>query len=517
MIENFENYLKKKNRSGKAPEHAGAGGRQSVFDDLDDLEDLDDDDLDDIDDQDDSGMPDEPGARDELNGPDRPAGTDAAGRTDLSARDVPEDENTGDEGAGGNGPEEGCPDEEYPDEEYPDGEDPDDEYGEDDLDDGSGLFSGRTFRVGGLSLKTVSALIIAAAVIAAALFAILINRNWFYSRYEVVFSWPQEDAVSYSYCNIDGSILRYGADGATLYDQEGNTIWDVAYAMEDPSVVSRGSIFAVYDAGGTDIVVCDRSGKIGEITTKHPVIRADIARQGTIATIQEDRQNVWIEYYSKEGSTIAEIKTSIEEPGYPMDLAVSPDGMLLAVAYSGFSEGTQTGTIRFYSFGSYGQNQMDNRVAAFDYADRVIPEVVSLGDDGFAAFRDNGFSIYSGGGIPTQQADVALEGRIQAVFYDETHLGLLTEDPENGLTHMRVYDTRGREITDRVISVNYQKIELFGEEVNFYNGSAVHVYMLSGTEKFDGEYQEAALTVFAIGKYRYAAVTENSIDLIRLK
>ncbi len=482
MIENIENYLNKKGRTGKPPDRERTDiPWDDVFpDDPEDGEDAD------------TGTAGTPsGGSQERDFPDPPGG-----------EDIPEEPEDDEEPEGDEEPEDG--EELFSDE-------------DDILFEEEGPRFRRRFRLGGLSLQALSAMIIAVAVLTAALFAILINRNWFYNRYEVVFTRTQEDAVSYSYCNIDGSILRYGTDGATLYDQEGETIWDVAYAMEEPSVVSRGDVMAIYDAGGTGVVICDRTGQIGAVTTKHPVLRADIARQGTVATIQEDRQNVWIEYYSKEGDTIAEIKTSIEDPGYPMDLAVSPDGMLLAVAYTSFSEGAQTGTIRFYSFGSYGQNQMDNRVAAFDYADRVIPEVCSLGDQGFAAFRDNGFSLYSGGGIPEQRADVVIDGRIQAVFYDENHIGLLTEDPEDGLVHMKIFDVRGHEITDKVIAANYQKIELFGDEVNFYNGAGLQVYTLAGTEKFSGEYGEPAQAFFAVGKYRYVAVTENSIDLIRLK
>ena len=393
-------------------------------------------------------------------------------------------------------------------------EDPDEEGPEDESED---RWSWRDLLPEWLSLPVLASVIIAAGVLSTALFAILINRNWFYGRYEVVYSRQQEDAVSFAYCNADGNVLRYGSDGATLYDQEGNTIWDVSYSMDEPAVVTRDDVLAIYDASGTSIVICDKTGQIGAVTTRHPVLRAGIARQGTVATIQEDRQNAWIEYYSKEGETIAEIKTSVEDPGYPMDLAISPDGMLLAVTYTGFAGGEQTGTVHFYNFGSYGQNQMDNRVAAFDYADRVIPEIGNLGENGFAAFRDNGFSLYSGGGIPEQRAEVILEGQIEAVFYDDEHIGLLVNDPEDGNTHMKVYDVNGREITDRIIEVNYQKIELFGNEVNFYNGAGLCVYTLNGTEKFNGDYGEPAQAFFAIGKYRYVAVTENSVNLIRLK
>ena len=434
---------------------------------------------------------------------------------EKSSEAVSPEEASGEDSAEEEFPEEDSPDEEFSDEDVPDEDFPEDSGG------GIGAFF-RRFRLrrlasGSLPLPVLTAILTAAAVLSAALFAILINRNWFYSRYEVIASRPQEDAISFAYCNVDGNILRYGADGATLYDQEGNTVWDVAYSMDEPAVETRGDVMAIYDASGTSLIICDKSGQIGAVTTRHPVVRASIARQGTVATIQEDRQNAWIEYYSKEGETIAEIKTSIEDPGYPMDLAISPDGLLLAVAYTGFSGGEQTGTIHFYSFGSYGQNQMDNRVAAFDYAGRVIPEVGSLGNGGFIAFRDNGFSLYSGGGIPEQRADVTVEGQIEAVFHDETHVGLLVANPEDGCTHMHVYDTNGRLMTDRVIDVSFQRIELFGNEVNFYNGAGLCVYTLAGVEKYNGQYGEPAQAFFAIGKYRYVAVTENSVDLMRLK
>ena len=40
-----------------------------------------------------------------------------------------------------------------------------------------------------------------------------------------------------------------------------------------------------------------------------------------------------VNYYSSDGSLIVENQTRMENNGYPLDLAVSPDGAVIAVSY----------------------------------------------------------------------------------------------------------------------------------------------------------------------------------------
>jgi len=100
-------------------------------------------------------------------------------------------------------------------------------------------------------------------------------------------------------------------------------------------------------------VVCDRTGQIGSANASYPIKKAEVSSAGNVAAIEEDGATTYIEYYAVSGTQIAEIKTSIDNPGYPLDLALSEDGQLISVSYLTYEGSTQKDVIDVYSFGGY--------------------------------------------------------------------------------------------------------------------------------------------------------------------
>ena len=342
-------------------------------------------------------------------------------------------------------------------------------------------------------------------------------RNWKYTSYSVLVTDTKEDTLSFEYCGVGERILKYGVDSATMTDRNNNTIWNVSYTMQSPAVAVCGSTIAIYDKNGTDICICDETGQIGTVSANMPIVKATVARQGVVAAIMEDGDNTWIQYYDKSGSNISTIKTTIDSPGYPMDLSLSDDGMLLAVSYLYFENGTPKTRIYFYNFGSVGQNQMDNRVSGYEYSDTIIPQLEYLDSSTCVAFREDGFTIFGGAQIPEERKEITVDQEIVSTFYDESHIGLVlnNEDSEKAF-QLIVYNKNGREILREDTDFAYQEIELVGNQIVMYNKSAFCVYNLSGVEKFNGSLNDLPRQFFSIGQNRFVLNTEDSFNLIKL-
>lgn len=358
--------------------------------------------------------------------------------------------------------------------------------------------------------------VIALIVIAVALIVFAVRRNWTYHRLEVVSANEQEDTLSVTYCNVDGNILRYGSDGASLRDRNERLLWTVSYQMQAPAVTSRGSMLAIYDTGGTSIVICDRNGQIGAVSSDLPIRKADIGSRGTVATIQDDVGSSWIEYYSPDGTQIATIKTSIDEPGFPMDLALSDDGMTLVVSYLVYRDGKQRSLIHFYSFTATGQSQMDNRIAEFEYTDQIIPEVDWFGRNTCVVFREGGFTIYQNSRIPEQRVEVQVDGEIQSVFHSNANIGLIFRDPDVGGLHLRVYNQSGEMEFEKELDGDYSSVELVDGEITLYRGAEMVVYSLTGANRFTGKYEGTVRQILSLGRQRYLVVTESGIRIAKL-
>ena len=365
-----------------------------------------------------------------------------------------------------------------------------------------------------LPAHVLSYVIVIGAVLLAVFLVSFISGHWRYRGYHVLSSRTQEATVSASYCNVDGDILRYSTDGASLLDSNSEILWDVSYSMSSPDVAVRGNTIAIYDSAGSDIVICDRTGQIGSASAGYPIKKAEVSAAGNVAAIEEDSSATYIEYYSVSGTQIAEIKTSMDSPGYPLDLALSEDGQLIAVSYLAYDGSVQKDVIDVYSFGSAGQNQMDNRIGEFEYTGRIIQDLVYVQGSTLAAFTDNGFLVLNGANVPEETKSVQVADQIVSVFCDSSHIGLITG---TGNTHqLLVYTTEGRKITDKSFTYSYTDMDYASGEVTLYNNNNFSVYNLSGVCKFDGSYTGSTADIFAVGRYRYGVVKDAGIDQIQL-
>ena len=422
--------------------------------------------------------------------------------------------------------------------------------------------------------------IIAAAVIAAVLIGMTIVRHWAYHSYKVVAEQTVDNAISSEYCSLGGNVLRYGTDGASLISRSQNMIWEINYRMDAPKVSVSGTTAAVFDSDGSTIVICNETGELGTISTDMPIVRADVSSSGTVAALLGDTgsNSNFLRYYKTNGEEIASIKTSINEPGYPMDIALSEDGMLLAVSYLSYADNTMKSLIRFYNFDDIGQNQMDNRVGQFEMEDILVPEIEYLSGTTAVAFRDNGFVIFEGDTVPEKKQEVKVNEEIESVFYSDRYIGLVLDNnadddetageesggasdaavEENAAADsagaetagkagnsaggtgnaggsgksadgagnagtdekpfiINVYDLNGRELARKPMDFMFETVEFSGNQISFYNRNEMCVFGLDGTEKYRGSYEEHTRQLFSVDTKTYVAADEDGITWFRLR
>lgn len=371
---------------------------------------------------------------------------------------------------------------------------------------------------GGWWLRPLAWLIIAGIVVALVFVGRWLYQKWPYRSLQVTATQTVEDARASNYINLDGRVLRCGQESAALIDRGQRTLWETAYQMNDPQVATRETTAAIYDVGGSNVVVCDTERVLGSFTTERPIRRAVVARQGTVAALMSEDGTSWICYYTKDGELIAQIKNSMTEPGYPMDLSLSPDGMSLAVSYLSYEDGVMQTLVNFYNFDSIGQKQVDNRTGQFRMEETLVPEIAFLDDATAVAFRDDGFSIFKGDAPPEKTGDVKIEEDIESIFYDDAHVGLVVSTPgEEQRFRLLVYDTDGREILSRAIDFSYERVEFSGTQISFYSRDLLCVYGLDGQEKYRGEITVPPLAFFALDTRQYLLTDENGISWMRLR
>ena len=361
--------------------------------------------------------------------------------------------------------------------------------------------------------------ITAGVIVMACIWTALFVKYRSYDTYKVISTSDNEDTVSAQYLELDGSLFKYSGDGVAVQDYEGNISWSATYEMQNPIADECDGTIAVADQGGTNICIFNKDGEIGQIETTLNIVKIKVAKQGVVAAILDGGEDTWINFYASDGSLIAENQTRVDDPGYPLDIAVSEDGVLIMVAYQFVSGEETTSYVAFYNFATAGQNQIDNIVSGYQYQGVVIPQVEYLDSSTAVAFRDDGFSVFKGKQIPKESANVQVEEEIISTFYDKDNIGLVFKnDGKDKMYTMKVYDTSGHIKFEKSFNIAYTKIRMSDGHIVMNNDSQVCVITTNGVEKFNGNIDEGAINdFFRLGMNKYMLVMDNGLSTIKFK
>ena len=324
-------------------------------------------------------------------------------------------------------------------------------------------------------LKPVAVILIAVFVVLAG-FLFLEKRT--YRNYKVQVTSEQEDTVSTQYTYLSGKILRYSSDEVSLVNNKLETVWSQTYDMQNPV--------------------------------------AKVSKTGMAAAILDGDDHTWINFYNLDGSLVAENQTNIQDPGYPMDVALADNGVVMMVAYQFVDSSETTSYIAFYNFGEVGQNEDDRIVSGYTYDGVVVPQIQYLGSNA-VALRDDGFTIYSGRQIPKELKTVQVEQEIISTFYDEDNIGLVFKnDSKDKQYTMQVYSSAGKLKFSKDFNIPYTTIRMSDDYIVMYNSSQLCVLNSNGSEKYFGSVDGTVKDFFKLGWNKYLLVMDTGVNVIKL-
>ena len=269
---------------------------------------------------------------------------------------------------------------------------------------------------------TIAVIVITVAAVAAAAGIYFSLKE--YQDYEVRSEIERNDSEATQYELFGENILRYNNDGAFYADMSDRLIWNQAYEMQVPVVDICENYAVIADLQGTQIYIMNTSGVQGEIETSKPIEAVCVANQGTIAVLTQEDGTSYLELYNKSGENLASGEIHLENSGYPIDIALSNDANKLAVSILDISKGKAQTTVAFYNFDSVGQNEIDNIVASYSYADTIMPEIDFVSNDRLIAFGDTQVILFEGTQKPEEVLVHKVEKEVKSIFYDKDYYGL---------------------------------------------------------------------------------------------
>lgn len=362
-------------------------------------------------------------------------------------------------------------------------------------------------------------LLVAAALIALIALVVVQYKNHIYTSYEVINTTDVEVVNGTTNMPLGSHILTYSNDGAHCTDARGNVLWNQTYQMQSLIIATNGNVVAIGDYNGREVYILDEEKKLGEISTNMPIRGIAVAQTGRVAVIVADTKITYVQIYDPNGKWQYEVKTTMNQSGYPVAAALSPNGELLGLSCIYVDSGVVKSRVAFYNFGQVGENRTDFYVNGYTYPDTVIPVIGFMSDGTAYAVGDDRLVFYGGTQIPEVTNIHLYEEEVQAVYNNENYVGLVFRDSSTGAQHkLQVYRNSGEKVGDYLFDIDFEHLFFGQESFAVYSERECLIRTLGGVDKYQGEFSKSVKVMIPQGNsYRYLILTNDSIDTIQLK
>lgn len=351
-------------------------------------------------------------------------------------------------------------------------------------------------------------------ILAVVLVYALVKNNKVASSYEVVTSMSRGDDTSVYYCMMRKGMVKYSKDGVAMTNKSGTVLWNQTYEIASPTMTSAGDYVAVGDIGANTIYIFNEYGQLGRVSTDVPIQEIQISEQGVVAAVLSDTSSNYINLYDKQGNSLGSIKASLENTGYPLAIALSPDASKLAVSYLIVKSGSMQSRIVSYDFSDVeGDHLLDTQEL-----EGLYPKAEFLDSREVVLFGEKGFVLYQADSkkIETQEN---FESEINSVFCTNQKLGFIFKnEDDNGKYRMEIYNKAGKKSSTYYFDLDYSGMTADDDEVILYNDEEMLIYQMGGRVRFRGTFNTAVTSVMPSWEDGlYWLIDDQSLREIRIR
>lgn len=357
------------------------------------------------------------------------------------------------------------------------------------------------------------------------LFVVLIlymlnNSRCEYYIYKEETETENNDNVQYE--PFANGYIKYGQNGIEYQRNFGVAEWNIPVSFQNPFLVKAEPYILLADKGGNTLMLFDVNGQVKDFTVRYPVIQAGVSEKGTIEVILQGEGSNLIQMYDVEGNLVADMRSSVDETGYPLTAAISPDGSKLVVSYLAIDGMRSKTTVAFYDFSRQLQTEGMSLAGGFDYEDFLIARLHFIDNNTLVAVGESATYYYDVSGEPEMKKEITFEQSIESIFLGEKYIGYVldnSENPDEGRYRICLYNKSGGKKLDTDIDMNYDSIEMQGKQIIAVQNNECTIINTRGKILFQDELDGNAIeAILPMGGWRtYQVVFQDKIAKMQLR
>ncbi|MCR4649453.1 MAG: DUF5711 family protein [Lachnospiraceae bacterium] len=326
------------------------------------------------------------------------------------------------------------------------------------------------------------------------------------------------------FISTGSDVYRFGnnfivcnSDGVKCVNYKGEQIWNEAFSMQKPLIDITEGMVAVADYNGSSIYMMDEKNVLGRIDTGMPIRKFKAAGSGYVMAVLDNTDNTPIYVYNTAGEEMLYFNTTMKGYGYPLEIAISDNGILGAVSYLNVDKGSFYSSLGFYNFGEVGQNYQDSLMSSYKYQNALVPEVEFAGNNKAVAVADNRIMFFSGDQMPQSNGEILItEEKILSVYEDKNYVALFYESEDSAYNFRAdIYDYDAR-LRDKVyFDIEHTNVFFDNNRIVLYNNEEVLIHVIGGRDKFIGTLEDGILALIPTSSpKRFIQVTPNRIKTL---
>ena len=371
-----------------------------------------------------------------------------------------------------------------------------------------------------ISKKRIVIVLLILAVGAAGIVYYL-TQNTTYKNIQVAGTYEAIGMDNGNYIQYADGVLKYSKDGIAFLTQQGEQLWNQSCQMANPIVERCGGMsdesVVVADQGGTSILVFQKDGLKGEINATRPIEKVAVSEQGIVAAVLQDADTPMVMCYDAKGNVLVKHTASLENTGYPLDIAISPDGNVLLVSYLCIEGTTLHTKTAYYHFGEAGEDKTNHLVAETDYQDTIIPTTAFLGGEKSLLISEEAFILYDGLEKPEEKRVVELGKEIKSVAYDREHIVFVLKNEDSNLYELRIYNTSGTMLGTTEFEGEYTNLKVTGKQIVLFSANICAIFNEKGFCKYQGTLENSIINLFPItGINKYMMISADGFEEVQL-
>lgn len=366
--------------------------------------------------------------------------------------------------------------------------------------------------------RVLFAVIAAAAAAAAILLAGLYGKYHTWTTYSVRWETAMNNTSAADFAVLGSSILKAGRDGVQcISQQDGEISWMSSYSMDEPQLRVSGDYALVYDADGQDAVIFDEEGAVGSFTTPSAISMADLSERGVAVVILEGPDSSTVSYYSKEGRQLdISVNLTSSSSGYPIAMAVSPDGTKLAISSYVISGASGSCSLTVYSFDSTSE-AADHVIGTLDFSetDSFVPLLFFTANDSLVTAADNRLDLIA---VKDQLEDttVSITGGVLRAFHSGDRIGLLIRG-DSGI-RIEIYNDQGESRGTLGEEDLFDSYAFAGDDILMVSEDRIRIRSVDGKVRYDQDFLNTIYSVVSAGKSgRLYVAGKDSLQCISLR